>query len=60
MKYPTFVAACQAFFSEEPYGRKVSIPEFKDLTTQDKLDLSAMLNAAGYEHPDYEPKTVAA
>ena len=52
----TFVRACQEFFSAEPYGRKVEIPEFKALTSKDKIDLSAMLNEAGYEHAPYEPK----
>jgi hypothetical protein len=39
----TFIKACQSFFSAEPFGRHVSVPEFKALTTEDKLDLSAML-----------------
>ena len=52
----SFVVACQKFFSAEPYGRKVEVPEFKDLTAQDKLELSQMLNEAGYTHTPYEPK----
>jgi hypothetical protein len=34
----------------------VSVPEFKALTTEDKLDLSAMLQTVpGYEHEPYSP-----
>jgi hypothetical protein len=55
--HESFVKACQAFFSKDPFGRKVEIAEFKSLSTQDKLDLSEMLNATpGFEHPPYEPK----
>lgn len=49
----SFVKACQTFFTEPPFGRKVEIAEFKALTTQDKIDLSQMLNAAGREHEPY-------
>lgn len=56
--FDSFVKACQAFFSKDPYGRKVSIPEFKSLTNQDKIELSTMLNEIpGFEHPQYEPKS---
>jgi hypothetical protein len=52
----TFIKACQSFFSAEPFGRHVSVPEFKALTTEDKLDLSAMLQTVpGYEHEPYSP-----
>lgn len=55
--YDSFVKACQAFFSAQPYGRKVEIAEFKSLSTQDKLDLSKMLNdTPGFEHTPYVPK----
>jgi hypothetical protein len=55
MQFDSFVKACQAYFSQDPHGRKVEIPEFKSLSVQDKLELSQMLNEAGYEHPPYEP-----
>lgn len=54
--FESFVKACQAFFSVDPHGRKVSIPEFKSLTNQDKIELSTMLNEIpGFEHPQYVP-----
>jgi hypothetical protein len=49
----SFVKACQEFFSTPPFGRKVEISEFKELSTQDKLELSEMLNAAGHTHKPY-------
>lgn len=53
--YDSFVKACQAFFSVDPFGRKVEISEFKGLSTQDKVELSQMLNATpGFEHKPYE------
>jgi len=45
----SFVKACQDFFSSEPFGRKVEIPEFKDLTQEDKVELREMLIAQGYD-----------
>jgi hypothetical protein len=53
----SFVRACQDFFSGGKYGKKVSIQEFKALTEQDKVDLSVMLNSAGYDHTPYVAKT---
>jgi hypothetical protein len=50
----SFVKAAQEFFSAGPFGRKVMIPEFKMLTTQDKVELSEELNKIpGYEHEPY-------
>jgi hypothetical protein len=50
----SFVKAAQEFFSADPFGRKVQIPEFKALTKDDKIELSEMLNAVpGYEHELY-------
>jgi len=47
----SFVKAAIEFFGAPPHGRKVHIPEFKELTTQDKIELSQMLNEVpGYEH----------
>jgi hypothetical protein len=33
----------------EPFGRKIEIPEFKALTTEDKTELRQMLIAEGYD-----------
>jgi hypothetical protein len=49
----TFVRAVQDFFSAPPHGRKVEIPEFKALSIQDKIELSAMLSEAGVKHIPY-------
>jgi hypothetical protein len=50
----SFVKAAQEFFSAPPFGKKVEIPEFKALTTEDKIELSALLNEVpGYEHDPY-------
>ena len=49
----SFVKACQHFFSEAPFGRKVEISEFKELSTQDKIELSEQLAAAGHVHKPY-------
>lgn len=50
----SFVKAVIAFFSEDPFGRRLGIPEFKELTRSDKIELSQMLNAVpGYEHEPY-------
>jgi hypothetical protein len=58
--FDSFVKSCQAFFSQDPYGRKVEIQEFKVLSTQDKIDLSTMLNEIpGFEHPQYVPAASA-
>lgn len=54
--HDSFVKACQAYFSVDPHGHKVDIPEFKSLTTKDKTELSTMLNEVpGFEHPQYVP-----
>ena len=45
----SFVKACQDFFTSEPFGRKIEIPEFKALTQDDKLELRDMLIEQGYE-----------
>lgn len=48
MEKISFVKACQDFFSKPPHGKKVEIPEFKQLTTQDKVELREMLVSEGY------------
>jgi hypothetical protein len=56
----SFVKAAILFFGDPPYGRKVHIPEFKELTMQDKIELSQMLNAVpGYEHVLYTGEKAA-
>jgi hypothetical protein len=45
----SFVKACQDFFTSEPFGRKIEIPEFKALSQEDKLELRDMLIGQGYE-----------
>jgi hypothetical protein len=50
----SFVKAAIEFFGAPPFGRKVQIPEFKELSTKDKIELSQMLNeVSGYEHQLY-------
>ena len=48
MEEMSIVKACQEFFSSPPHARKVTIPEFKDLTQEDKEDLRQMLIGEGY------------
>jgi hypothetical protein len=55
----SFVKACQEFFSAEPHGRHVAITEFKELTTQDKVELSELMLAAGIDHVQYFPRVEA-
>lgn len=45
----SMVKACQDFFSKDPYGKKISISEFKELTQEDKIELREMLIAEGYD-----------
>lgn len=45
----SFVKACQDYFEKEPFGKRVSVPEFKALTHQDKVELREELIAQGYD-----------
>lgn len=45
----SFVKACQDFFTSEPFGRKIEIPEFKALSHEDKVELREMLIKEGYD-----------
>jgi hypothetical protein len=45
----SFVKACQDFFTEGKYGRKIEIPEFKALTQEDKVELRDLLIKEGYD-----------
>lgn len=59
--FDSFVKACQAFFTQDPLGKKVEVAEFKSLTVEDRIELSTMLNAMpGFEHPQYNPPSQAA
>lgn len=59
--FDSFVKACQAFFTQDPNGKKVGVDEFKALTVEDRIELSTMLNAVpGFEHPQYAPPSQAA
>lgn len=53
MALASFVRVCQEFFTEMPFGRKVEIAEFRILSTQDKIELSQMLNDIGRTHEPY-------
>ena len=45
----SWVKALQEYFTREPFGRKIEVPEFKALSHQDKLDFREMLIAEGYD-----------
>ena len=45
----SFVKACQDFFTQEPFGRKIEIPEFKALSQEDKEELRQLLIGQGYD-----------
>lgn len=42
------VKALQDFFTQQPFGRKIEIAEFKELTDTDKSDFRNMLIDVGY------------
>jgi len=44
----SFIRACQDFFSMGEHGRKITIPEFKDLTQKDKDELRSELIREGF------------
>jgi hypothetical protein len=45
----SLVKACQDFFTRPPFGKRIEISEFKELTQQDKIDLREMLIGEGYD-----------
>ena len=55
MEQMSFVSACQDFFSKPPFGRKIEVPEFKELTRQDKIELRNMLIDQGYDVAEFPP-----
>lgn len=52
----SLVKELQEFMSADPYGRKVEISEFKELTTQDKHDLRELLITTGREVDPLPPR----
>lgn len=55
MAQKTFVRACQECFSDDD-GLPISIPEFKALTRNDKLDLIDELRREGFDVADLKEK----
>lgn len=45
----SFVKACIDYFSTGQHGRKLEIPEFKQLTQEDKVELRELLIGEGYD-----------
>lgn len=45
----SFVKAMQDFFSKDPFGKKIEIAEFKELTQQDRVEFRDGLIAEGYD-----------
>jgi len=54
-QFETFVKACQEYFSPP----KIEVSEFRELSVDDRVEISTLLNAAGYTHPAYTPKVAA-
>lgn len=50
------IAAIREFFGTGRFGRKVEIPEFKELNDKDKQDLREMLIGQGYDIPPIPEK----
>ena len=44
----SFAKACQLYFSEGKYGRKMTIQELKALTRTDREELRSLLIEEGY------------
>lgn len=53
----SFIKAAQQFFSEGRFGRKIEIPEFKQLTEIDKIELREMLIGEGIDVAPFKEKT---
>lgn len=51
--FETFTKALRAYFEMEA---SVVIKEYKELSEQDKVEYSKMLNDAGFTHPPYQAK----
>jgi hypothetical protein len=52
-EFESFTKALRAFFEMEG---TTTIKEYKELSEQDKVEYSKMLNDAGYTHTPYTPK----
>jgi hypothetical protein len=55
----SWVKELQNYFAAEPYGKKIEIAEFKELTEEDKEDFRQMLIAEGIEVDPITPKAAA-
>jgi hypothetical protein len=51
--FESFTKALRAYFEMDG---TTTIKEYKELTEQDKVEISTMLNGIGYEHPQYVAK----
>ena len=49
MEQVSFIKAMQNYFTPDPYGKRIEIPEFKELTHTDKVELREMLIAEGMD-----------
>lgn len=45
----SFIKACKMFFGNGKHSRDLTIPEFKELTQEDKIELREMLIGEGYD-----------
>lgn len=45
----SFIKAMQNYFTPNPFGKKIDIPEFKALTHEDKVEFREMLIAEGVD-----------
>jgi hypothetical protein len=52
-EFETFTKALRAYFEMDG---TTTIKEYKELSEQDKVEYSNMLNDAGYKHPTYIAK----
>ena len=53
-EFASFTKALRAYFDMDG---TTTIKEYKELSEQDKIEYSKMLNDAGYTHPQYESKS---
>jgi hypothetical protein len=53
----SFVKACQDFFMNGEFGRKIEISEFKELTKEDKVELRDLLIGEGYQVTEFPVPT---
>lgn len=51
--FESFTKALKAYFE---MSAKETIEEYKELTEKDKVEISTMLNDAGFAHPQYQAK----